>query len=194
MAPRGVPPRLGGRSVRGPNRTGRRGGLACAHRHLAWRHRGEGAPSSPQRRPPGEHRVAPGGGFLPDPDCWVRLAAAEPTARLSERLSAWSPNDVLLVVEIADETIDQDLGPKATLYARAGYPCYWAVTRHGVYLHTGPSEAGYRTRVLYQPPGRLPVPTLTSNSPSTTSSHPADTAQTETPNRQAGWTMPIAMQ
>ncbi|MGH9001157.1 MAG: Uma2 family endonuclease [Acidimicrobiia bacterium] len=95
---------------------------------------------------------------LPDPDCWVRLAAAQPSARLSERLSAWSPTDVLLVVEIADESIDQDLGPKAALYARAGYPCYWAVTRQGIYFHTDPSAAGYRTRILYQPQDHLPVP------------------------------------
>lgn len=100
----------------------------------------------------------PTAGSLPDPDCWVRNAAAQPAARLSERLVSWSPADVLLVVEIADETIDQDLGPKAGLYARAGYRCYWAVTRHGVYVHTDPSDAGYRTRVLHPPGEHVRVP------------------------------------
>jgi hypothetical protein len=97
-------------------------------------------------------------GSLPDPDCWVRPATAQPTAPLSERLNTWSPGDVLLVVEIADETLDQDLGPKAILYGQAGYRCYWAVTRHGVYVHTDPSDAGYRTRVLHPPGDGLPVP------------------------------------
>lgn len=94
---------------------------------------------------------------LPDPDCWVRVATARPVAQLSERLTAWSPSDVVLVVEVADETIDQDLGPKAALYARGGYPCYWAVTRDGIYDHTEPSEGGYRTRVLHRPGERLTV-------------------------------------
>jgi hypothetical protein len=97
------------------------------------------------------------GDSLTDPDCWVRLAGATPAVRLSERLTAWQPADILLVVEVADETIDQDLGPKAALYARAGYACYWAVTRQGVYVHTDPSEAGYRTRVLHQRGDRLRV-------------------------------------
>lgn len=95
---------------------------------------------------------------LPDPDCWVRPARAQPTTQLSERISCWAPTDVLLIVEIADETLDQDLGPKATLYAQAGYPCYWAVTRHGVYIHTDPTPAGYRTRVLHSPTEQVPVP------------------------------------
>jgi hypothetical protein len=63
----------------------------------------------------------------------------------------------VLVVEVADETVHQDLGPKAVLYARAGYPCYWAVTRDGIYDHTNPTEAGYRTRVLYRRGDRLTV-------------------------------------
>ena len=95
---------------------------------------------------------------LPDPDCWVRNTAVQPATRLSERLNTWSPADVLLVVEVADETLDQDLGPKAALYARAGYQCYWAVTRHGIYVHTDPSDAGYRTRVLHPPGDNVPVP------------------------------------
>jgi hypothetical protein len=99
----------------------------------------------------------PTGDSLPDPDCWVRLATATPAGQLSERLTAWEPADILLVVEVADETIDQDLGPKAALYARAGYACYWAVTRQGVHVHTEPSEAGYRTRVLYQRGDHVPA-------------------------------------
>lgn len=43
------------------------------------------------------------------------------------------------------------------LYARAGYPCYWAVTRDGIYDHTDPTEAGYRTRVLHRRGDHLTV-------------------------------------
>jgi putative restriction endonuclease len=137
--------------------------------------------------PNDEHLVStallPTADSLPDPDCWVRRATAQPTTQLSERVSAWSATDVLLVVEIADETLDQDLGPKANLYARAGYPCYWGVTHDGVYVHTDPTPAGYRTRVLYPPTDRLPVPYANVQLSSPASSPPADPAPT----------MPIAM-
>lgn len=33
----------------------------------------------------------------------------------------------LLVIEVADSTLQRDLGPKARLYARAGIPEYWVV-------------------------------------------------------------------
>jgi hypothetical protein len=112
--------------------------------------------------PNDEHLVStaslPTADSLPDPDCWVRPVSAQPTTQLSERISSWAPTDVLLVVEIADETLDQDLGPKATLYAQAGYPVYWAVTRHGIYIHTHPTPDGYRTRVLHSPADHVPVP------------------------------------
>lgn len=97
------------------------------------------------------------GDSLPDPDCWVLRGGAEPVARLSARLSRWSPADVLLVVEVSDETLDHDLSSKAALYARAGYRCYWSVTRDGVYEHTEPSEVGYRQRVLHRPGDQIPV-------------------------------------
>lgn len=111
--------------------------------------------------PNDDHRVTtaslPTGDSLPDPDCWVRVASAQPAGRLSERLLAWSPADVVLVIEVADETVDQDLGPKALLYARAGYGCYWAVTRDGIYEHCDATEAGYLTRRLHRRGERLTV-------------------------------------
>lgn len=35
--------------------------------------------------------------------------------------------DLALVVEVADSTLEQDRRLKAVLYARAGIPCYWIV-------------------------------------------------------------------
>lgn len=99
----------------------------------------------------------PTSGSLPDPDCWVRRGDAEPVGTVGSRLSVWDARDVLLVVEVADETTIQDLNVKARLYGQAGYPVYWVVTQDAVYEHTGPGTAGYRTRVEYRRGERIPV-------------------------------------
>jgi hypothetical protein len=99
----------------------------------------------------------PSGGSLPDPDCWVQRAGAEPVDQLSSRLSRWDPADVLLVVEVSDETVMADLTVKARLYGAAGYPAYWVVTEQVVYEHTGPTAEGYRLRQEYRAGDRLPV-------------------------------------
>lgn len=97
----------------------------------------------------------PTGASLPDPDCWVRPATAAPVAAISGRLSSWRAQDVLLVVEVADETEAADLGVKARLYARAGYACYWVVTRAGIAEHTDPAPDGYRAVRLHRPEERI---------------------------------------
>jgi Uma2 family endonuclease len=99
----------------------------------------------------------PTGESLPDPDCWVRRADAEPIGTVGSRLSVWAAADVLLVVEVADETTIQDLNVKARLYGQAGYPVYWVVTQEAIYEHTGPISTGYRTRVEYRLGERIPV-------------------------------------
>ncbi len=91
----------------------------------------------------------PSSGSLPDPDCWVLRPGARPAEAISERLDAWNPADVLLVVEVSDETVLADLNIKARLYGEAGYPVYWVVTRDGIYEHLGPGPGGYRTRARY---------------------------------------------
>ena len=100
----------------------------------------------------------PTGESLPDPDCWVRRADASPIGTVGSRLSVWEPSDVLLVVEVADETLIQDLNVKAKLYGQAGYPVYWVVTHEAIYEHTGPISTGYRTRVGHLRGERIPVP------------------------------------
>ncbi|MGQ0630588.1 MAG: Uma2 family endonuclease [Sporichthyaceae bacterium] len=98
------------------------------------------------------------GESLPDPDCWVLRANAEPLAQLSPRMPRWSAADVLLVVEVADETLDQDLGVKAVLYGLAGYAHYWAVTKAGIYAHSDPGPQGYRSRRLIERGELITVP------------------------------------
>lgn len=99
----------------------------------------------------------PAGDSLPDPDCWVLRAGASPAGTIGRRLASWRPEDVLLVVEVSDESVTQDLGVKALLYGRAGYAAYWVVTRDAIYEHTNPTLNGYRTRATYTPDDRIPV-------------------------------------
>jgi hypothetical protein len=99
----------------------------------------------------------PTGTSLPDPDCWVRRGDAEAVGTLGSRLSVWGAADVLLVVEVADETAIQHLNTKAKLYGQAGYAVYWVITPESIYEHTDPTSSGYRTRVEYRPGERIPV-------------------------------------
>ncbi len=99
----------------------------------------------------------PSAGSLPDPDCWVMAAGTAPIEQLSRRVVAWAPTDVLLVVEVADDSVEVDLGIKAHIYARAGYACYWVVTPEGVHEHTDATESGYRVRTTYRPGEDVPV-------------------------------------
>jgi Uma2 family endonuclease len=100
----------------------------------------------------------PTGESLPDPDCWVRRATSEPIGTVGSKLSVWDASDVLLIIEVADNTTIQDLNVKTKLYGHAGYPVYWVVTPDAVYEHTGPISTGYRTRVEYLRGERISVP------------------------------------
>ena len=100
----------------------------------------------------------PSGASLPDPDCWVRRTAARAVGRVGSRLSAWDPADVLLVVEVSDETLTADLTTKARIYGAAGWPTYWVVSPEAVYEHTGPTPSGYRTRVEHRRGERVALP------------------------------------
>lgn len=93
-----------------------------------------------------------------DPDVWVRPGGAEPHRHASSRMAVWDPADVLLVVEVGDETLQADLSTKARLYAAAGFAVYWVVSRDGVHEHTGPTALGYRSTVKHWPGDQLQVP------------------------------------
>lgn len=98
------------------------------------------------------------GDSLPDPDCWVRRRDAEPRGELSKRLSLWRADDVLLVVEVSDDTLFDDLTVKARVYGSAGYPVLWVVSPEKVYVHTRPIPGGYAERQEYVRGQRVPVP------------------------------------
>lgn len=100
----------------------------------------------------------PSGDSLPDPDCWVRRPGAEPSGTIGRRLSTWEPADVLLVVEVSDETLMADLTTKARIYGSAGWPVYWVISKEAVYVHTEPHDRGYGLRREFRSGDAVPVP------------------------------------
>lgn len=55
------------------------------------------------------------------------------------------PEHLRMVVEIADRTLNFDLGPKARLYARSKIPEYWVldITGRRLVVHRNPSDGVY---------------------------------------------------
>ena len=55
--------------------------------------------------------------------------------------------DVLLLIEVADATLDRDKGIKAKLYAQAGIPHYWVVNlpEQVIEVFSEPDTGGYRS-------------------------------------------------
>lgn len=70
---------------------------------------------------------------------------------LSQFVSNPRPEDVLLVVEVADSSRQFDLTVKAQLYARAGIPEYWVAdtTTRRIYVHRDPGSGKYRSVEIY---------------------------------------------
>ncbi len=58
------------------------------------------------------------------------------------------PQDPLLVIEVSDASLAKDRGLKRELYAEAGVPEYWVVSRseQTVEVYTEPSAGAYRRR------------------------------------------------
>ena len=64
------------------------------------------------------------------------------------RTARATPQDILLLIEVADTTLRTDLGRKARIYASAGIVEYWVVDLNSqmVYVHRAPVDGAYRTR------------------------------------------------
>ncbi len=90
-----------------------------------------------------EVTVSFGDGFSPLPDvvvwCPVRTDGPIPG------------NTVRLIVEIADTTLADDLGPKQAAYAKAGLPEYWVVDLNARALHcfAAPKGGAYTQAATY---------------------------------------------
>lgn len=56
-----------------------------------------------------------------------------------------TPSEVQLAIEVADSSLDRDLGVKSRLYGSAGIAEYWVIDANARCVHrfTGPSSTGY---------------------------------------------------
>jgi Uma2 family endonuclease len=89
-------------------------------------------------------RVPPGSELEPD---LVLLSSNTPQDRLPE------PQEVLLVIEVSDTTLEYDRKEKLPVYAGAGIPEYWVVNLIDDVLEVYREPIGrlYRTCTLYKP-------------------------------------------
>jgi Uma2 family endonuclease len=67
------------------------------------------------------------------------------------RKSLPTPEDVLLVIEVSDTTLEYDMKVKVPLYARAGIPEAWLVNLTGerIKAYADPAEGAYQTITSY---------------------------------------------
>jgi len=81
----------------------------------------------------------------PQPDFALLKPSAEGACRLPH------PEDVLLIVEVADTTLAYDRRTKLPLYAKAGIVEVWIVDVNSETIESfrSPSEAGYAQRMSY---------------------------------------------
>src|SRR5579859_4079058 len=81
----------------------------------------------------------------PEPDLLV-LRESDRRLKTNPR-----PEDILMVIEVSDSTLDFDLTKKAPLYARAGIPEYWVLDVNGrrLIVHREPAGGRYGSVVVY---------------------------------------------
>lgn len=91
-----------------------------------------------------QHPLAVDDDDEPEPD--VAVVRGGPRDHLTEH-----PHDAVLVVEVAESSLDYDRRDKALLYARAGFPDYWILdlVDRTVEVRRDPSPSGYRDIVVF---------------------------------------------
>jgi len=82
----------------------------------------------------------------PDPDLMVT------TKSVRDFNDNPTPADIRLLIEIADSTVNYDLGKKARLYARAGIPDYWVVDIPDrlIHVHRVPKRDAFMSVARYR--------------------------------------------
>jgi Uma2 family endonuclease len=96
--------------------------------------------SGSQLRAMSEGSVIIGGADMPQPDI---LVTSEPRGEGPVPVAS-----VALMVEVADSSLEIDLGYKAALYASAGIPDYWVadIAARVIHVHAMPEGERYLTR------------------------------------------------
>jgi Uma2 family endonuclease len=69
------------------------------------------------------------------------------------------PDDIEILIEVADTTLDRDRGEKQLAYARARVPAYWIVNLvdRRLEIYTSPTPTGYREKCLLGPDDQVAV-------------------------------------
>jgi Uma2 family endonuclease len=108
---------------------------------------------------------------------WLRVQnpivlddASEPQPDFAVVRHPWSgypdahprPPDILLLIEVADSSLEFDLGAKLELYARAGIREFWVVdlTSNRVLVHRSPGDGRYDSVTIIDTSGMLQVEAL----------------------------------
>ena len=93
----------------------------------------------------------------PEPDVCVLVRRDD---AYSENLP--QPEDVLLIIEVSDTSLDYDRRVKTQLYARHGIRQFWLIDLRSCTLevHRVPGPEGYRERSVHEGGDRLKVPGL----------------------------------
>ena len=89
----------------------------------------------------GQNPVGLGDYNEPEPDVYL-----VPKRHDGYTVSIPTEEDALLVIEVADSSLDYDLGEKCLRYARFGIPEYWVIDcgKRQIHYHETPGEEGYR--------------------------------------------------
>ena len=90
----------------------------------------------------------------PEPDITILNRPADQLGRNP------MPEDIVLLIEVSNTTLDHDLGAKAQLYSRAGIADYWVVDIKGrrIHRHRAPQADGYaELRVVEHGEGLSPL-------------------------------------
>ncbi|MEL7220114.1 MAG: Uma2 family endonuclease [Bacteroidota bacterium] len=98
-----------------------------------------------------------------DPIVLDNLSEPEPDIVIAKRKADYyaqglpKPEDVRLIVEVADSSLAKDKGVKLPLYAAAGIQEYWLinVSKEQLEIYTLPTEKGYTGQQVYQIPDQL---------------------------------------
>jgi Uma2 family endonuclease len=69
------------------------------------------------------------------------------------------PDEILLIIEVADTTLESDRKQKALTYAKAGIADYWVldVSNRQVYVFRQPTPAGYQQETRFNANTTLPL-------------------------------------
>ncbi|MCO6474988.1 MAG: Uma2 family endonuclease [Phaeodactylibacter sp.] len=72
------------------------------------------------------------------------------------------PEEIFLLIEVADTTLEKDRTVKASLYAAGGIPFYWIVNLPEMQLevYSQPAKDQYKLRRIYLPDEKVEIPSF----------------------------------